>query len=426
MASTEPPTKIARQDIDELERTLTKELTTCVLVPALKNQRAYLSPRDIEISFDEEKHIYLLPSKMKKFDISVTGFCKRHIHNSDFNAVKLVRNMVFSDKDVDVDMHAAKLIEWKYAGIFGSLFHAMVEFFFDNVVNRCPHPECHNQAYNKRRYLAWQLEETASYNLSTGILSQTTRPHVEFRDKPIMPCKYAWQNYDIFVKVVLNEDNFRQFLRNNCRYRPDNEFYIKEIIKQMEMAFTVDKGSLKASVRNYRENFDEDLYEYEVDKIINNYYNMAKVLEDLEWHFRSFGNILLHLPLHRCCDIRPEYIAFSEEHGIAGSVDLCMRMRHDPYHLLIYDWKTCKKIFNTFWRDKEQTNQLLDYSCQLHTYANLIRTISSEFIIDLFVVNVTNEDTCIYNVREMCKCRHVFEQFHKPLIMLEGEDKENE
>lgn len=411
---------VIKENDDEIYKDeLVQHFTTCSLITDLKRQKAYLSPKDCNVVFDEAKHIYLLPDKHQQFPISVTGFCKQEIHHNDFDAVKILRNLQIPDTETDYDMHAFKLVEWKYASVFGTLFHAIVEYFFNKIVNGCKHTACQNQWFNQKLYHDCQIQETNNYNISLEILTQCQMPDTTFVQQPIMPCIFTTRYYDIFVRVVTKKENFVKFLNNHYRYNINNESYIQEIVNNMETAFdNADTTVMKSSTRRYRGLMGDRSYDYSIDQVMQNFFSIETYLHDLECHLHSFRNILLHLPLQKCCDIRPEFIVFSENHGLAGSVDLTMRMRHDPRHLLVYDWKTCKKIFNTIWRNKEQTNQLMDYSCQLHTYANLICEQNPEFQLDLFVVNITKNDACIYNVGQFlkCTCCNIFDHFKKPMI----------
>lgn len=383
----------------------------------VKRQPVYLSLYDTDIVFDEDKHIYSLPRTGKTFAMSVTGFIKNHILHTDFDAVRIIRNTKLDADAADTcefDVHAARLIEWKYASVFGSLFHAFVEFFFVHIVNDCPHEECHLQIYNKYAYKSWQIDETNKYNLSFGKCSQVNHAHHKFTDEPKLPCLYALYYYDEFVKIILDYDNFTTFLKNNHRYNIANEFYIKEITNIMERTF--EGCNLKKHILNYRKSLDS--YEAEIDKLLHNIYTTGKYLSDLEAHLRSFRSVLMHIPLHEYFDIRPEYIVFSEVHGIAGSVDLTMRMREDPYSIMVYDWKTCKSIFTNVWDNDEKSTRLEDYACQLHTYANLMKSKDCRFNFRLYVVNVTHTDSCIYNVKDhvFCRCKDIFESFEIPML----------
>lgn len=387
---------------------LRKHFTTCNLIPEIKRQKAYLSPKDTEIGFDEARHIYLLPDKKLRFPISVTGFCKAVIHDTDFHPDQIIRNTeVNEDHEHNLDMHAARLVEWKYSSVFGSLFHAIVEYFFTYIVNGCAHDECHTQDYNATAYMDWLIDETNSYNLQQGIQSQCLYPDQRFRTEPIMPCRYAVRDFMPFVDTILERDTFAKFLKNHYRFNINNESYIKNIVNTMEKAFDLQNHHsipLRRSVQHYRAQFKNEAYEWSIDKVITKLYTIERCIEDLRTHLLSFRQVLLHLPLNDCCDIRPEYVAFDEERGLAGSVDLTMRMRHDPQHLLVYDWKTCKQIFKSYRHHKNETNKLMDYSCQLHTYANLMREINPRFTIDLFIVNITHNDSCIYSVRDFQYC----------------------
>lgn len=393
---------------------LKDHFTTCSLIPDLKRQRAYLSLKDTDIAFDEVHHIYLLPHKNIRFPISVTGFCKAEIHGTSFDPVKIIRNVnIHEDWENGFDMHIVKLLEWKYSSVFGSLFHAIIEYFFNFIVNNCKHDECKKQMYNESAYYEYLMDATNTYNLDMNKLSQSIEPSKEFNIVPTMPCRYAVRDFKKFMDIILDKSTFEKFIHNNHRFNMDNEKYIKDIVNTMELAFEGD-SPLKGRTLFYRQKFKDLPYEFEVDKVIAKYYTLDRCIQDLEQHLTSFRQILIHLPLHICCDIFPEYITFDEEKGLAGSVDLTMRSRYDPRHLLIYDWKTCKKIFNTFYRHEENTNQLMEYSCQLHTYANLINKIDPNFTFDLFVVNITSTDSCIYSTKNYqdCKCNNIFENFN--------------
>lgn len=399
---------------------LSQEFSTESVVPDIKHQDVYLSISDTKISFNEAKHVYMLPESNQKFAISVTGYVKKEIHHSTFDAVAIIRKTKLNEAAEDsLDLHAMRLIEWKYASVFGSLFHAMIEYFFERVINACPHPECRDStSYNKSQYRDWQMDETNNYFMKHDKLSQCVEPHEKLRQRPVMPCRYPVEMFDKFVTMVLDVDNFGGFLRNNYRFQMANETYVRDIVDTLERAFEGPSAvGLSRAIVEYRKSLLDP--QFEVDKILRIGYTTGRYLVDLELHFESFRNILVHLPLQECCDIRPEYIAFSELHGLAGSVDLTMRRRDDPYHILVYDWKTCKSIFTTTWPNGEKSTQLQDYACQLHTYANLMRNLNNNFKIDLFVVNITQNDGCIYNVRNYvhCKCRQVFDEFRMPLLL---------
>lgn len=391
----------------------------CTLVKDIKKQNIYLSHMDEEISFDEGRHVYLLHDKSKEFAISVTGFCKKEIHNNEFNGPKIIRNMNMNEEDDEYDMHVLKAIEWKYSALFGSLFHAIIEYFFDNIVNKCSHDECRNQSYNKEAYYNSRIDDTHRYYMSINKLSQTIIPSEKFPLRPRMPCLYTLEYYESFIKTILCYDNFVEFFKNNSRFNIDGRLHKKDILKTMEHAFFILRSPLSKSVINYRRIFVDVPFETSIDNIIRNKFGIGTYLSDLESHMESFRNVLIHLPLKECCDIRPEYIVFNEEQGLAGSVDLTMRSRIDPDKLFVYDWKTCKKIFNSFRRNNAQTIQLFDYSCQLHTYANLINK-NSKYDINLFVVNITHTDSCIYNVKNYmtCMCGDIFSKFKKSLVSL--------
>lgn len=414
---TPPPSKTRREDE-------TAKFRKCHLIPELKYQKAYLSPRDTNIVFDEANHIYKLRDTSQRFAKSVTGFCKSEVLHSDFDAVRIIRNQVFSPvNEIEFDMHVVRLLEWKYAAVFGSLFHAMVEYYFENMVNVCDHTECRITEDELRKFEETLCDETNNRNMDNGILTQVLEHDSKFRENPPMPCRYALQRFDEFTRMVLDGDNMKVFLENNPRYSMSTDLYSREIEKSMESAFERNRNTLKPSVQAYRKAVSDDYY-MNAQHAISLHFNTSRVIADLEQHFIQFRRILLHLPLHACFDIRPEYIVHSVEHGLAGSVDLTMRMRDDPKHLLIYDWKTNKKIFSTFYRNNgddggsEPSNQLYDYGCQLHTYRNIIKEIDQSFKIDLYVVNVTSSDACIYNVKSPanCKCFYIFREYKLPLI----------
>ena len=398
---------------------LKENFRTCKLFENIKKQSVYLSYKDINISFDEARHVYLLHEKSKEFAVSVTGFCKKEIHNNEFNGSKIIRNMKIEDEeDVEFDLHVAKAIEWKYAALFGSLFHAIIEYFFNQIVNGCTHTKCKNQNYNIEAYKNLRLDDTHQYYMSMDKFSQTLEPSKIFPQKPVLPCLMTLEYYEDFVDTVLCYENFVEFFKNNHRFNLEARSNKKEILRTMEQTFYINRSPLSLSAIKYRRNFIDIPFETSIDKIIYHKYGIGTYMHDLKCHLMSFRNVLHHLPINECFDIRPEYIVFSEEHGLAGSVDLTMRMRNDPNNLFVYDWKTCKKIFNSFRRHHEQTSQLFDYACQLHTYANLMKLSSSKYKISLFVVNVTHTDSCIYNVKShvTCKCRNIFNKFKKPLL----------
>ncbi|WBR61512.1 mitochondrial genome maintenance exonuclease 1, DNA complex, DNA exonuclease [Drosophila suzukii associated hytrosavirus 1] len=388
----------------------------------LKYQKTYLSPYDQDIAFDEVKHTYLLPNAEKKFQISVTGFLKSEVQKKEFKPYEIIRNVIPDNisKPYEYDIHIHRLIEWKYASVFGSLFHALVEYFFENIVNNCPHKICKLQEYDRKEYIDLQIDETNIFQLSHNVLSQAPRPHKSFEMEPRMPCMYALENFDMFANIVLEEKNFLKFIRNNVRYNIDFNVHKKDILNNMELAFDNGTPPMKYEVRRYRQSMEDIPYEQSIDEIIFNLFDMRRYIEDLTYHFKNFRCVLMHLPLRECFDIRPEYIVFSEKHGLAGSVDLTMRLRNNPRHLLIYDWKTCKQIFRSYYRENTPVTQIIDYACQLHTYANIIRERNNRYIIDLFVVNVNNHDCCIYNTRcaDTCMCTSSFENFRLPLIDL--------
>lgn len=352
--------------------------------------------------------------------MSVTGFIKNEIHHSSFDAPALIRKLKIDDNPafIDFDVHILKAMEWKYSALFGSLFHAIVEYFFHKVVNGCSHALCRSQVYSEQEYFDVNMEASNNYLLSRGKLSQAPLVHVDLRKTPVMPCICSVDNYDAFVAVVTDEDNFAAFLSNNAIYNIDSEKYKKEVLSTIETAFDCNKASLRPATARYRKLKEDTPYEQSIDKIIQYYYQPANYAWDLKRHLEKFYGVVMHLPLNEFCDIRPEYIVFSEERGLAGSVDLTMRSRSDPSQLYVYDWKTCKKIFNSFRRGNEMTSQLMDYSCQLHTYANLMKECNPNLKIELFVVNITCEDFCVYNVRSFANCavcHDVFLNFNKKM-----------
>lgn len=409
--------KIEKSEPIDIQR-LEADFRSCILYQSLKKQSVYLSHQDTEISFDEGRHIYLLHNKAKEFGISVTGFCKKEIHNSEFNGPKLIRNMVINIEEDEYDMHVYKAIEWKYAALFGSLFHAIVEYFFENIVNGCTHPRCKQQQYNIDAYTDSRLDDTHQYFLSIGKCSQSIFPSEKFPPKPKMPCCNTLLYFDDFVDTILRYENFQEFFNNNHRFNINSHTHKRDILKTMEQAFFVNRMPLSQGVLKYRRVFANVPFETSIDNIVYNKFGIGTYIHDLRCHLQSFRNVLFHLPLKECCDIRPEYIVFNENHGLAGSVDLTMRLRADPNTLFIYDWKTCKKIFSSFRRNNEQTSQLFDYACQLHTYANLIQLPTPKYNISLFVVNITHTDSCVYNVKShrICTCREIFSRFRKPLV----------
>ena len=405
-------------DIVIFEQNLIKHLRTCKLLTGLKKQSAYLSPQDTDIAFNEFKHIYTLPEFSEQFPISVTGFCKKFIHNNEFNITNAIRNLNIESNCIEYDYHACKLLEWKYSAVFGSFVHAMIEYFFTYIVNDCKHELCHQQDYDKDMYDEYLVDVTNEYYLKNGIASQAAGPDKRFRCEPIMPCIYTRELLQILQRVICDEETMKLFLRNNPLLNITNELYIREISDTMSSAFELNKRSLKAATRRYRENFPDNLFEDELDKIIAKDYTIHRYIRDMEEHLKSFAIILSFLPLQDCCDIRPEHIVFNRDRGLAGSVDLIMRSRLDPRQLYMFDWKTCKKIFATFRRDNEQTNQLMDYACQLHTYANMMTEVDNKLKINIFVVNITCTDSCIYNVKDYkyCKCHPIYNNFHLPII----------
>lgn len=395
-----------------------------------KRQGVYLSPDDTKIAFNESKHLYLLPAKKLTFGTSVTGFCKTQVHGSEFDPASIIRNMQF--EDCDIDMHCYTLIEWKYASLFGSLFHAMVEYFFQRIVNGCNHEECKRQTYDEEAYKNAMTFATNNYYHRLNIDTQCFMPDPALDKDPVLPCQYSLRDYSDFVKTIVEPETFKQFFDNNLRFNVKSEFNMKSIRQTMEEAFVHNQAPLKYSVRNYRKEFNDgpdfDYYNC-IYAIIEKHFGVERYRSDLEQHLCSFRNVLRHMPIADSCDIYPEYIAYSEEHGLAGSVDLIMRNRYDPFNLLVYDWKTCKKIFNSFRRNDRQTNQLLDYSCQLHTYANMMYEKDPSLVIELFVVNVTATDSCIYNVKsfEDCSlCRDKYKYFKCAFKQHAGDDEDDE
>lgn len=387
----------------------------------IKHQKVYLSPVDSAITFDENRHLYMLPKKNLKFASSVTSFCKNEILKTDFNASTIIRQMIPKPCD-EYDFHLLTLTEWKYTSLFGSLFHSLIEYFFNNIVNACKHEPCKLQTYDEESYAEWKIFETNNFQIMNGKYSQALAPHKDFNDTPILPCIYAIEYFDIFVRVVTDVDVFQQLLKQNSHYDIDTKRYNKDIVTTMEDAFErIDRKYLKSVIRNYRDELDDVPYEFALDKILMNKYGLGRYLEDLSYHLESFRSVLLHLPLAECCDIRPEYIVFSEYHGLAGSVDLVMRRRFDPYHLLVYDWKTCKNIFRSYVNNNEKSIQLHDYACQLHTYANIIKILDNNYHLDLFVVNITSADSCIYKVKSFfcCRCYEIFEKFRQDLLYIQ-------
>lgn len=392
--------------------------TTKSFVPESKRQSAYLYLDDMDVAFNETKHIYSLPDKSLRFPISVTGFVKQNILNDRFDPVEIIRNTKVEECEYDV--HADRLIEWKYASVFGSLFHAIIEFFFEDVVNDCYHVECENDAaFDMDSYYDYLLSETSRYYMDIGKCSQAYRVHDHLRFPPRMPCRHSVKYLDKFIAIIIDDNNFEAFLHNNHRFNINNECYISEIIRTMECAFDGrQRHKLPPQIIAYRENMLE--YDIEIDKILQIHYTRGRCLIDLQHHLNSFRSVLIHLPLHAYFEIQPEYIVFNEERGLVGSVDLTMRSRSDPYKLAVYDWKTCKAIFTNLYRNGEKSTQLHNYACQLHTYANLIKCKDDRFDIDLFIVNVTHTDSCIYNVKDYtnCKCKDKFELFVQPMISI--------
>lgn len=387
----------AQRARDELRR----DFTSVVLTEPVKRQAIYLGPHDTEIAFDEDKHIYFVPELKKEFSMSVTGFCKKEIHKSDFNPVEqLQRIRQELDDDGEFDLRVVRAVEWKYAALFGSMFHAIVEYFFNRVVNGCGHPECRAQPYNEQAYSDYLLAETNNYRLASGLCGQASAPDPRFNTQPIMPCLQAVQAYNDFAALITDDDTFAAFLKNNQHYDINTAKY------RAELKATLDKVCTQ--------------YEDTLDRVLKARFSVPNYLSELCAHLDRFRVVLQHLPLGQFCDIRPEYVVFSLKQGLAGSVDLTMRSRANPYLLYIYDWKTSRKIFRSFRRDGVEVNQLVDYSCQLHTYANLIRQRYDNYRVELFVVNVNNDVSCIYNVAPhfLCRCHDIFEGFRRSMLTL--------
>lgn len=381
-----------------------------------KSQQVYLTPDDSKIEFDEMSHTYFLPGEKKKFDISVTGFIKI-LQGKEFIPSNTVRSINLDESNTDYDAHVWTLVTWRYASVLGSIFHGLIEYFIEHIVNGCNHEECHKQEYNRVLYKEFLTTSTNLYNLSQGIIAQTINCHKDLRLTPIMPCIYSLSAYDVYCDILADQDRLQEFIETHYAFQIDNDAIKKDILRTMEAAFKQDKN-LPLSVKAYRQRVDLDItYEESIDRIIS-FYGIGVVADDIAIHLKSFRNILIHLPLEKFCDLRPEYITFDRQRGLSGSVDLVMRDRQDPYHLVVYDWKTCKKIFNSYFRQKKQTCQLLDYSCQLHTYANLMSNLGLNLRFDLFVVNITAFDCCIYNVksRTACDCYKFFSEFKKCLV----------
>lgn len=390
----------------------------------LKTQQIFFDLHDDEIAFDEAKHIYILRNE-KQFQTSVTTFCKTEINKSDFNPVEIIQKMRLDHEDTtdfEFDVHAMKLCEWKFASLFGSLFHHFVETFIKLVINSCDHDECVNQIYNKHIYEECIEMLTACDYLSNDKCSQPMEPDAKLQKPPAMPCKYFMDSYDAFCEVVCDTHFLDKFLKMTVRYDMRNEYYVKDIEKTMETAFEVKKDSMTKACAMYRSNYAKNVTENYADsiyRVIDLQFNVGMYASQLTFYLENFKNVLMHLPIHMCCDIVPEYIVFNEEHGLVGSVDLVMRLRDDPRKLLVYDWKTSRNIVKQFWRgnNREIRNQLMDYCCQLHTYSNIIEN-SSVYRTDSFVVNVTAKDSIIYNVpkRLSCDCFTIFKNFHGLLI----------
>lgn len=386
----------------------------------IKKQNAYLSPSDVDISFNDIKHEYLLHDKGEKFGISVTGFCKNEIHHNEFNPVKVLKNMKFDTDNDDMTIYeqqASKLIEWKYAALFGSMFHAVIEFFFENVVNKCTHENCKIQNFNSDIYRSCQLDETNNYNLSKGKCSQVLAINESLPIEPVMPCLKTLDLYSIFVEVVTSREFFDKFfIHSSSRFNVNESHHKRKFLETLELAFNKDGGG--GDGRSGHRGASSSLYEKSIEEIIKSCFNIDKYYRDMDLYLFKFGSVLMHLPIKDCFDIRPEYVVFSEEHGIAGSVDLTMRRRANPRDLLIYDWKTSKNIYRSFGFGKNQTTQLKDYVCQLHTYANIILSRNTRYNIELYIVNITCADSCIYNTMDflVCDCRDIFCKFNCNMI----------
>lgn len=379
----------------------------------VKTQKIYLHESDTNIKFNDIKHIYYMDNIDRPFSKSVTKFCETLSNDGrPFIPHNIIRTMDPNQpeseclEDNDIDFHVKKLVDWKYAQLFGSMFHHCIEYFFDNYVNVCDHEECKQQVYNVKQYTETLVNASNDFNMSNGVSSQVMVPQ-RFNCEPIMPCMKYLARFKEFTDEVI--ENFEEFFElNSFHVNVGEERYHKEFVNTMELAF--ETVPLKPVVSAYRRKRANKPYEHAIDECVDMYYSCCDYKCNLEMHLENFCEVLKHLPVHLFCDIRPEYIAYNIDADLAGSMDLVARDRYDCNVLYIYDWKTCAKIYQTYGFGNKQTSKMTKYQCQLHTYANLIKEKNHDLMIHTFIVNITDNNYAINNNATylLCKCRDEF------------------
>lgn len=358
-------------------------------------QNTYLSPCDEKCSYNNEEKTYKIRQEDNvKTAYDTIEFFISKVHRIDVsNLTRILRSLDFN-YIVTYDMHMLKCIEWRYQSLFNDMFQNILSYYFQYIVNGCDHEYCQLQSYDMEAYRNCQIDETNRLNLDNSIFSQMIYRHPKFNDEPIMPCIYALEYFDIFCDVVTNVEVF-EYLYNNNRKLFDITLSKNAIVQIMQNTFS-------GFVTDYRKTFPD--YETSFDNIVKDLFNINKYLYDLQRCLSSFRNVLLHIPLRDYFDIQTNYIVYDEERELAGKIFLVMRNRFEPTSLLMYDMQLSNKM---------STALLLDYSCGIHTCANIINKRNPNYDMKLFIINITNMDSFIYNVRnfQTCMCNNIFLNF---------------
>lgn len=361
---------------------------------ANKQQEMYLGPRDRLIEFNEERHYYSLNARMailvlkemvqegkvddltmEEIDSLSVGQVFSAIYSADhedkyashkdkyldkpFMSVTTVINEILFDdfpgsyKISPLD-YISETTVWKISAIFGTLCHNIFEDFCLTMRDKFPK-------------LAPPSNEVAGYFSKIDTLGF----------KKIL---------NDFLTKTWAKDATKSIIFGSKKNFPESIITEEGIVTLLKahMFLDVVEERFRKTINSFKTFFENP--------------EMWKVLKP-EWEI-----------------IQPEYICFSNELLIAGSIDVLAYSNRATNSLVLIDWKTnnkelegkrqytIKRQGSPFYNIKK--NLVEKYYCQLHTYANIIERHSKYNVSHLVIVHVSDKGVYEFLVpsQKSCPC----------------------
>lgn len=359
-----------------------------------KTQSLILSTNDELISFSAPNHVYKIRSSWddlsRPVTVTCTGFIGKLVDDKFDPKSIIIKKLNKTNWQYKIIQVIDELCRWEFAGPFGSLVHLCLEIFFQHFIS-CDHPECLNQYYHKKKYDDLMMELTNSRNLSMGILSQSLSYSETL--KPRLVCQYVHQNFCDYLNLLTSKNHIADSLKNH-RFSPINVYN-----KQQKMIAIMDSVFAELNIKDTE---GRQLYVSRIEDMINQYEgDSVKRFIKLKPHLIL---LMKNLALNRYMNIYSEYMVFHDQKDLAGCVDLLLLDRFDPSKVVIYDWKTSLNMFKEYFSKESSYTQ--KYSCQLHTYANLIAD-SNHLItqVDALIVQVNENNALCATVSDHKLCQ---------------------